>query len=335
MSRYLGVPSTDKGLYYFISYNSEDENRVKEFVKIMHRYNFPFWYDDGLKTGEAWEESIATHIRDSEGMILFMSKKLLSKPNSYVYLEYKMAREAFNKKVYVVLLDEIKNDEVPPNFLGWWFRLTQLQCIEAYSTNEEVIYKNVERILLDCGYSLDSKENALRLKEKFNNLTKEEKEIVMEDYLSSMLSSQENLSKAKLFAELVMTGALVSLEDNPYIEKGISINIKDINFNIDVYEPYHSWKVFDLERLDIYKNEERIYIAFGLISVNNIWMFYEEQTDKLFISYATVSKEEANIWDSKDRQGEDYTPKRQLGIIIIDNPLVDPVGHNFPNLFEI
>ena len=57
-----------------------------------------------------------------------------------------MAREAFNKKVYVVLLDEIKNDEVPPNFLGWWFRLTQLQCIEAYSTNEEVIYKNVERI---------------------------------------------------------------------------------------------------------------------------------------------------------------------------------------------
>ena len=82
MSRYLGVPSTDKGLYYFISYNSEDENRVKELVKIMHRYNFPFWYDDGLKTGEAWEESIATHIRDSEGMILFMSKKLLSKPNS-------------------------------------------------------------------------------------------------------------------------------------------------------------------------------------------------------------------------------------------------------------
>ena len=335
MSRYLGVPSTDKGLYYFISYNSEDENRVKEFVKIMHRYNSPFWYDDGLKTGEAWEESIATHIRDSEGMILFMSKKLLSKPNSYVYLEYKMAREAFNKKVYVVLLDEIKNDEVPPNFLGWWFRLTQLQCIEAYSTNEEVIYKNVERILLDCGYSLDSKENALRLKEKFNNLTKEEKEIVMEDYLSSMLSSQENLSKAKLFAELVMTGALVSLEDNPYIEKGLSIKVKDVSFDIDIYEPYHSWKVFDVERIDLYKNNERVYIAFGLISVNNIWMFYEEQTDKLFISYATVSKEEANIWDSKDRQGEDYTPKRQLGIIIIDNPLVDPVGHNFPNLFEI
>ena len=335
MSRYLGVPSTDKGLYYFISYNSEDENRVKEFVKIMHRYNFPFWYDDGLKTGEAWEESIATHIRDSEGMILFMSKKLLSKPNSYVYLEYKMAREAFNKKVYVVLLDEIKNDEVPPNFLGWWFRLTQLQCIEAYSTNEEVIYKNVERILLDCGYSLDNKENALRLKEKFNNLTKEEKEIVMEDYLSSMLSSQENLAKAKLFAELVMTGALVSLEDNPYIEKGLSIKVKDVSFDINIYEPYHSWKVFDVERIDLYKNNERVYIAFGLISVNNIWMFYEEQTDKLFISYATVSKEEANIWDSKDRQGEDYTPKRQLGIIIIDNPLVDPVGHNFPNLFEI
>lgn len=335
MSRYLEVPSTDKGLFYFISYNSEDEDRVKQFVKIMHRYNFPFWYDDGLKTGQQWEEAIATHIRDSEGMILFMSKKLLSKPDSYVYLEYKMAREAFHKNVYVVLLDEIKNEDVPPNFLGWWFRLTQLQCIEAYSTNDDVIFKNIERILTDCGFSLNSKENALRLKEKFNLLSKEEKEIVMEDYLSSMLSSQENLSKAKLFAELVMTGALVSLEDNPYIENGLSIKIKDTTFNIDIYEPYHSWKVFDLERIDLYKNDERIYIAFGLISINNIWMFYEEQSNKLYISYATVSKEEANIWDSKDKNDEEYIPKRQLGIIIIDDPLCDPVGNNYPNLFEI
>ena len=335
MSKYLGVPSTDKGLYYFISYNSEDEDRVKQFVKIMHRYNFPFWYDDGLKTGEAWEESIANHIKDSEGMILFMSKGVLNKPNSYVYLEYRMAKEAFNKKIYVVLLDEIKNDDVPPNYLGWWFRLTELQCVEAYSTNEEVIYKNVERILNDCGYSLDSKANALRLKEKFNLLTKEEKEIVMDDYLASMLSSQENLSKAKLFAELVMTGALVSLEDNPYIEKGTSITIKDTKFDIDIYEPYHSWKVFDMERIDLYKNNERIYIAFGLISINNIWMFYEEQSDKLFISYATLSLEEAKIWDEKDKKDEVYLPKRQLGIIIIDNPLVDPVGNNYPNLFEI
>lgn len=335
MSRYLGVPSTDKGLYYFISYNSEDEERVKQFVKIMHRYNFPLWYDDGLKTGEAWETSIATHIRDSQGMILFMSKKLLNKPESYVYLEYKMAKEAFNKNIYVILLDEIKNEDVPVNFLGWWFRLTQLQCIEAYSTNEDIIFKNVEKVLNDCGFSLDSKENALRLKEKFNNLSKEEKEIVMEDYLSSMLSSQENLSKAKLFAELVMTGALVSLEDNPYIEKGLSIKIKDVSFDIDIVEPYHSWKVFDVERVELFKNNERVYIAFGLISVNNIWMFYEEQTDKLFISYATVSKEEANIWDNKDKNNEDYSPKRQLGIIIIDNPLVDPVGNNYPNLFEL
>lgn len=335
MSRYLGVPSTDKGLYYFISYNSEDEDRVKEFVKVMHRCNFSFWYDDGLKTGEAWEESIATHIRDSEGVILFVSKKLLSKSDSYVYLEYKMAREAYNKKVYVVLLDEIKNDEVAPNFLGWWFRLTQLQCLEAYSMQEEVIFKYVERILNDCGYSLDSKENALRLKEKFNNLTKEEKEIVMEDYFASMLSSQEDLAKANLFAELVIAGALISSEDNPYIKKGTSIKVKNVRFNIDIYEPFHSWKVYDLERIDLYKNDERIYVAGGLISISNLWMFYEEQSNKLFISYATVSNEEASIWDEKHKLGEDYKPKRQLGVIIIDNPLVDPVCHKYPNLFEI
>ena len=63
--------------------------------------------------------------------------------------------------------------------------------------------------------------------------------------------------------------------------------------------------------------------------------FKEEQSDKLFISYATVSLEEAKIWDEKDKKDEVYLPKRQLGIIIIDNPLVDPVGNNYPNLFEI
>ena len=64
-------------------------------------------------------------------------------------------------------------------------------------------------------------------------------------------------------------------------------------------------------------------------------MFYVEQSNKLYISYATVSKEEANIWDSKDKNDEEYIPKRQLGIIIIDDPLCDPVGNNYPNLFEI
>ena len=58
MSRYLGVAPAKEGLYYFVSYIAEDQDRVSEYVKLLDRSGVPVWYDYGLEYGAQWETAI-------------------------------------------------------------------------------------------------------------------------------------------------------------------------------------------------------------------------------------------------------------------------------------
>ena len=62
MAKYLGIEASDKQPYIFVSYNSEDEQRVGKIVGELCHYNINIWYDYGLTVGEKWEKEIADHI---------------------------------------------------------------------------------------------------------------------------------------------------------------------------------------------------------------------------------------------------------------------------------
>lgn len=146
MARNLGVSYTENKPYYFISYNSEDEIQVAAFARELEKFGIPMWYDHGIKLGTEWENEIAERIDTCEAVIMFLSKNIFVKENSYVHKEFELATEYSEKTVYVVMLDEIKKPEVPVRFRGWWTEVTRLQCVNAfqYASENECI-----RVLLD------------------------------------------------------------------------------------------------------------------------------------------------------------------------------------------
>ena len=139
--------ATDFGFYpsensdaYFVSYNTEDSDRVAPIVRKMSNNGVPLWYDYGLEYGEEWERQIAEHIAKCKAVIMFITKKLFQRERrSFVYKEYRMAKMC-DKKVYVVKMDNIPESMVksivPKDLWSWWFDLDALHCITCATADE-------------------------------------------------------------------------------------------------------------------------------------------------------------------------------------------------------
>ena len=138
MAGYLGVDVTKGENFFFISYNTEDMSRVSQYVKALSSKGLPIWYDYGIEVGSKWATTIADRIKNSEAVIVFLSRNIFEKKESFVHKEFEMARDYFNKEIYVVILDDIKKSEVPLRYISWWIDINHLQCILAtqYSISE-------------------------------------------------------------------------------------------------------------------------------------------------------------------------------------------------------
>ena len=132
MSTYFGFTTSNQSGSYFISYNSEDAERVAPIAFAMHQSGVPLWYDQGLIYGEQWEKQIAEHIASCKAVIMFVTKKLMQRERlSYVRLEYNLATNSENnKKVYIALLDDIKDRDVNIQHKMWWQQILLWHCIE-------------------------------------------------------------------------------------------------------------------------------------------------------------------------------------------------------------
>ena len=133
MSTYLGFEPTKSNDYYFVSYNNEDADRVGEITRALSGSGVNLWYDHGIDYGEDWETVITEKIGQAKAVILFFTKGILQKSHSYVQKEYKIATQFFNKKVYIVLMDEISKSEIPMEKIAWWMEINEKQCITGYS----------------------------------------------------------------------------------------------------------------------------------------------------------------------------------------------------------
>ena len=102
MARDLGIQVTEKEEFYFISYNSEDKDRVADYVKSLDEYGLQMWYDKGLHVGDKWENEISSRIEKCQAVIMFITKGIFEKDKSYVHKEYKIATEFFDKKIFTL-----------------------------------------------------------------------------------------------------------------------------------------------------------------------------------------------------------------------------------------
>ena len=148
MARYFGFePDIKDSDFYFISYNSEDAERIAPIARILHDKGLPLWYDKGILHDTFWAEEISKRIATCNEVILFVTQGIFDKghirkfSDIYTYKEYDMARNTYGKKMLIVHLDYISN---PPYSLAPWLSdLRSIQGIDAVGMDAEAVASGI------------------------------------------------------------------------------------------------------------------------------------------------------------------------------------------------
>ena len=122
------------GKRYFISYKNEDSERIGEITRRLNQMGVPMWYDYGIEKGELWEKEINRNIKDSEAVIIFATKNLFAANDTWVRIEFDVAK-MYSKKRYVVWLDDLDPYEHPEDVHDdlkiWYWNVARLQGIKV------------------------------------------------------------------------------------------------------------------------------------------------------------------------------------------------------------
>lgn len=238
MACYLGFQPTDEKEYYFVSYNSEDVGKIGPIVQKLNDSAVPLWYDYGLEYGEKWESEISGRIKDAKAIIMFFTKGILDKEESYVRKEYNMATKFYEKKVYVVLLDKINKADVPYTIVPWWIDVESRHCIDASENGRiEILCEEIKKALkFEKNISTNSTSNKQNKRISVYNNQKEEKidfaarEIENNRTLIAHECKQQQTSKYEkpisYFTNNLMRN---SAEDTILMDEGKSIYKRQIN----------------------------------------------------------------------------------------------------------
>ncbi len=322
MSKNLGIASVSDGIYYFISYNSEDEKRVSEIVKVLEQYSLPMWYDNGLKVGEEWEREIADRIQGSEAVILFLTAGIFEKASSYVQKEFTMATRFFNKRVYVVRLDEIENSKIPNKYLSFYIDVCNMQAINAAEFSDT--HKLCSRMMSELGYEPNPEEYIERLKEKYESLNDDEKLQLTGGFLEAWSAKRELAARAKMIAELYLRGDLNMKSDqigtNGKIGVGLSI------FRAETQTCFHTHVGYDAENLYIYKDGMKIFTVGGRFEPTQLLMYYDSDTDTLFVPFDFVPHDEVKKEVQMEGNGGEYLAKHAVAVVAIESASEAPRG---------
>ena len=136
------------GEHFFISYNTEDTDRVGEVARLLNSAGVPLWYDYCLEYGREWQRQIAHNIRSAKAVIMFITKGVFFKEKSYVREEYEIA-EAYGIPVYCVMLDHIDAGELPDYSISWWLDIRRLHSVQCVSG--ECAGQICEKIMIAAG----------------------------------------------------------------------------------------------------------------------------------------------------------------------------------------
>lgn len=154
MSVYLGFePDTTNNEYYFVSYGRGDSSRISEIIIELHR-QLPIWYDRGLTIGLDWESSIIERIDLCKAIVIFFTKDLFMREDTFVRKEFRYAQE-YKKPIYIIWLDdpgEINFEEISDQMQPWMKQIKNIQglILSKNQTNEEIaqaIIKEIDRSL--------------------------------------------------------------------------------------------------------------------------------------------------------------------------------------------
>ena len=149
----FGFEPVKTGERYFISYKTEDTKIVGRIARCLNQKGVPMWYDYyGIEKGKRWEIEITKNIRECKAVILFATKNVFGHEDTYLRMEYKIAKR-YNKTVYVVWLERPEVDDIHDDLLSWYFEVDELQGLITTTGEEpdEIAWRMIKEIPLIDG----------------------------------------------------------------------------------------------------------------------------------------------------------------------------------------
>ena len=96
--------------YIFVSYSHKDALRIAPVLEAMNLAGYRIWYDEGIKVGSVWTDSIASHIANCAVCMAFHSSS--SKKSEYCFREVHYAANLIgvkrNLSILSVYLDDVQ-----------------------------------------------------------------------------------------------------------------------------------------------------------------------------------------------------------------------------------
>lgn len=353
MSTYLGFQPTQRPGYFFVSYNTEDAGRITPIVTTLVREDVPLWYDYGIEYGEKWAPQITDKLSKAQGVILFFTKGILAKENSYVRKEYRMAKEFLNKKVYIVMVDRIDPADIPIHMLDWWIDITGEQCISAYDRAwDEPFYNEIKKAL-----GIETQEKKMNLlMENYLQLFSQGRTEEAEQYVSEYLLGRSLQEKALFFAK-VAAGKMEGVRIDPkYEEIGWHVfdaspwgqrmtwkelehrlgdpscmygaclqQIEDTLFVAGSRTVFHRGGLGDACVIHLWRGGENIYTVSRQIEVGRMYLYYDPLEDLLYLIYQS---------DKAVRVDGELEEITYWSTVIVQNPNGEAVVKKFEYLIE-
>ena len=169
MARDLEITPCENEPFYFISYNTEDKDVVKEYVKELEKRDIPMWYDGGVRLGDDWEVELVRKIRASEGVIMFLSNNMAQKKDSYVVDEFDTIKRFSNKKIFFVFLDMVDLCALPDEYVPIWRTAIKKQGVPAYEDGLTVSVNKLVKELGHTAFKLNENTDVKKRRVEFEN----------------------------------------------------------------------------------------------------------------------------------------------------------------------
>jgi hypothetical protein len=123
----------------FISYSRADSDYVSRLVDALRNKGFDVWFDENIRTGNEWDNTIEREIKNSDAMVLILSNTSVQSDNVKDEMSYAMQ---LNISVIPIKIEEC---DVP-------MRLARKQFIDFTQVGFD---QGVDRLVDDIGHALD------------------------------------------------------------------------------------------------------------------------------------------------------------------------------------
>lgn len=129
----------------FISYSRRDTEYVKSLVDALRKQGFEVWFDNNIRTGTDWDDTIESELKNADAIVLILSKTSVASDNVKDEISYAMG---LDKPVNPIKIEEC---DVP-------MRLARKQFVDFTAMGHEAGF---ERLVHDLKINLKEAETTI------------------------------------------------------------------------------------------------------------------------------------------------------------------------------